>query len=269
MGFWIKRAFKETGIILGVFGTLVTIICIIDFNQIFPELWQRIAVVFAIFAVAFIAAFVKTFLTRKVSVDLGSGRKAVIEFGDLFAKGKRIVIPVNDSFDTEADDILISKKSVHGQFIRKIFKGKKKELDLLIEEQLKDISPCGYYSDGKNGKKKYYPLGTTIPVEQQGRTYYLLAATHFKGNNVEENLSGYYCAVLKLLEYLNSYKAGNPVYLPLLGAGLGRLVNKKEWVLDNLISVFRMSRTPLTDELHIVIHRESVWEEISLNDFKD
>jgi len=256
-------------VILGALGTLITIICIVDFSVIFPKLWQRILLVFTMFAIAFGVAIVKTILTKSVSVDLGSGRKGIIEFGDLFAKGKRIVIPVNDSFDTKVDEIVITKNSVHGQFVRKIFEGTREELDLLIEKQLKNISPQGVYGDEKSGKKKYYPLGTTIPVEQNGKTYYLFALTHFKGNREEGNLLGYYCAVLRLIEYINNYKAGNPVYIPLLGAGLGRLAKKKEWVLRNLISIFRMSRTSLADDIHIVIYRKNIWEKINLNSFRD
>lgn len=117
----IKFAFSEVNTILGVVSAFLTTICVIDFSELCPELSMRICIVCGIFIVAFLAAFIKTMCTRRVKVDLNDGRMAIVECGDLFSGGEVIVIPVNDSFDTIVDDIIIAKKSIHGQFVKRFF----------------------------------------------------------------------------------------------------------------------------------------------------
>lgn len=262
----IKFAFSEVNTILGVVGAFLTVICLIDVNALFPELLTRVLLVIIIFTVAFLASLIKTVMTKKISVDLGDGRKGSVEFGDLFEKADQIVIPVNDSFDTQVDDILIAKGSVHGQFVTRLFERNVNDLNRMIERELKGIESAGTYGEEKSGNKIYYPLGTAITIITAGKTYYLVALTHFEKNVVKPDLQGYYAALLSLIGFLNERTAGRPVYLPLLGSGLARLGREKELMLENILTVLRMSETAIVGELCIVLHR-SDWGKINLHKF--
>lgn len=262
----IKYACSETYTILGIIGVFLAIICLVDFNAIITEMWKRGICVILIFAVAFAVALLKTVMKTRVLVDLENGRSAVIEFGDLFEGEDNIVIPVNDSFDTLVDDIVVAKKSIHGQFIKQA-----RDicwLEQKIEEELKKIVPEGMYGDDKSGKKLYYPLGTTITISVSGKKYYLTALTHFKGNSVETNLLGYYMAILSLIEYLNEHTAGGSTYIPLLGGGLARLGKTKEHELENLLAVLRMSQTPMVGKIHIRLNTD-LRDQINLHRFEE
>lgn len=206
-------------------------------------------------------------MTKEITVDLCNGRKGSVEFGDLFEKADQIVIPVNDSFDTLVDDIVIARGSVHGQFILRLFERNVDDLNRMIEKELSGIEPAGTYGDEKYGKKTYYPLGTAITVIVADKTYYLVALTHFEKNTVKPDLEGYYMALLSLIAFLNDRTAGRPVYLPLLGAGLARLGREKELILENLLSVLRMSETAIVGKLYIVLP-QGEWGKINLHKFK-
>lgn len=249
----LRFALGEVYTFLGVFSTLLTIICLIDFSELVPDFAGRIVCVVIVFAVSYGMAVIRVASTKQTVVDLENGREAVLEYGDLFTSGDRIVIPVNDSFDTLVDDVLIAKSSIHGQFVLKYFEGREKELDRIIEKGLERVKVAGRYTN-KNGKPLYYPPGTVVPVRVGEKTFYLLALTHFRGNTVEPNMKIYYTAVLTLLEYLNKATAGAPVYIPLLGSGLARINREKENELANLLSILRMSRVKIVGGIHIVLH---------------
>lgn len=142
------------------------------------------------------------------------------------------------------------------------------DLNWMIEKELSGIEPAGTCGEEKYGNKTYYPLGTAITVLVAGKTYYLVALTHFEKNTVKPDLEGYYTALLSLIAFLNDRTAGRPVYLPLLGSGLARLGREKELILDNLLSVLRMSETAIVGELCIVLHRGD-WGKINLHKFKE
>lgn len=258
---WIifQHAFDETKTILGVVSAFLTIICLIDFSEIFPQLWIRVLIVCIIFSGAFLAAVLEILFTRWVEVDLGEGRSAVVEYGDLFDTGEHIVIPVNDAFDTLADDTLIAKNSVHGQFIKRYYEDNTEELDTLIAGKLNGVTSLGTYDDDKKGNKTYYPLGTTINIRIGNQNFHLTAVTHFKGNNVHPDLEGYYMAILHLIEYLNSHTSKNDVYLPLIGSDRARLGKTKQFILENLLMILKMSRTPMP-KIHIVLYKRDAKE---------
>lgn len=264
----IKYIWGEANVILSVAGVFVTIICLIDFNSIVPKLWVRVLCVIIIFVISFLGAVLKITCVEHVEVDLENSRRAVLEFADLFNEDDQIVIPVNDSFDTIVDDVLIARKSVHGQFVIRYFENNTEYLDDLIKKALKGYKTEGSYEKEKLGNRDYYPLGTTITIQAAGKTFYLTALTHFNGCTVEPDLAGYYEAILRLFEYLNKMTAGKAVCMPLLGGGLARLGRTKEHILENLLSILKMNKTALPDKIHICLDKQ-LKEQINLWKFKE
>ena len=61
------------------------------------------------------------FLNRKCTFRIRNNLKINIFYGDLFEQKGNIIIPVNEYFDTIVDDKIIAEKTLHGQFVKKIF----------------------------------------------------------------------------------------------------------------------------------------------------
>lgn len=88
-------------------------------------------------------------------IDLKIGKVDLnIKVGDLFKEEGMKVIPVNEYFDTQVDDNIISQTSLHGMYVKEYLKYNDLEsLNSKIEECLKNYK---YEENLKrlNGKKK-------------------------------------------------------------------------------------------------------------------
>ena len=104
-----KQAFSKTGIYLGSFSVIVTIVGIIGFESIFFNYIHRFICVIVILVVAYIVALLKCYFCNKVTVQLGNNRIVYIEYGDLFSKQGVIVIPFNRFFDTIVNDDILNE----------------------------------------------------------------------------------------------------------------------------------------------------------------
>ena len=96
---------------------------------------------FSAFMLSLIYAVWNIIPIRNISLLLRNNIKINIQVGDLFSKKGIIVIPVNTRFDTIADDIIIAKSTLHGQFLQ-YYKAKyqNRDLDKEIEKSLKNIT---------------------------------------------------------------------------------------------------------------------------------
>lgn len=178
-----------------------------------------------------------------------------ISIGDLFdSKYDGIkVIPFNEYFDTTVDDVIISKKSLHGQLI-----DKKKVSISAIDTELKKQKVI----EEKNGKK-VYSLGTSILVND----YLLFAFTKFDNENrAYLTANQYFEAILGMWDGVDINKQSKNVNLPLLGSGnttrFERFVPKTIDLLDHLINSYRMSGIQIKGEaiLRIVLTEHFIKE---------
>lgn len=161
--------------------------------------------------------------------------RLTVEKGDLFTKRGIIVIPVNEYFDTQVGDGIISPSSIHGKWINRFFKEKTQELDQLIESELNETAnKPGLRTEGKN---KIYPLGTCIDIKLDFNIYVLLVLSHFDENNHAFLERKDFSIVLqKLFEHLQRLDlAVNSVYMPLIGTGLSRLGRSPQRILDYIV----------------------------------
>lgn len=86
--------------------------------------------------------------------------------GDLLDQDGHLVIGVCDTFDTETPNI-ISRGSLLGQTLDKLYGGDTKELDRLLNQELTGKNPVGQViKDGKNNK---YEIGTVAVVRHDPR----------------------------------------------------------------------------------------------------
>lgn len=79
---------------------------------------------------------------RSLTILMRPQLQVTVKEGDVLKERGIIVIPVNNYFDTIVDDVIISKKSVHGQFVLQYLAENPdvKQLNKLISDDLKKIS---------------------------------------------------------------------------------------------------------------------------------
>ena len=70
-----------------------------------------------------------------------------------------------------------------------------------------------------------------------------------------------------MIKACNLYSDGFPVVLPLVGTGLSRTKMNQNDVLLFLVNAFKLNRTELNCDIHIVVS-DSVKEEISIMNIK-
>ncbi|MBD0837711.1 hypothetical protein ICC28_03200 [Streptomyces sp. TRM68416] len=152
----------------------------------------------------------------------------VVVRGDLFDQDDaNLVVGFSDTFDTSANDVVISRESVQGQLVDRLYEGRHRLLDDKLRRGLRDVTPLATESPRAKprGRRTRYPIGTTVAVPVGRRRVFALAYSRL-GNDLRARSGP---ADLRLsLEHLWPSVARHgmfkPVAMPLIGAGLARVV---------------------------------------------
>jgi hypothetical protein len=184
-----------------------------------------------------------------------------VRIGNLFDAAGAILVSTNTVFECDVASGKISSQSLQGQFTAKYFTGKQ---NLLIEEVKKGL-------DGLDGPP--YPMGTTIPVNTHGKTFYFTAIATL---NAEGNASTTIPDVKKALNGLWDHvrRAGElqELAVPLIGTGRGRLQVPRNKMIELISESFveASANGKFTDRLVIVIHPDDAKRfQVNLYEVKD
>ena len=185
----------------------------------------------------------------------------IIKEGDIFEEKGLKIIPFNEYFDTNVDDIVIAKSSLNGLFVNKVIEDidalDKYVFDFLQDTHFEKTAPR------KNAKNVKYELGTVVKYEE----YLLLAYSKFDSENKayinKEDIAPLY---MKMWSEIDKYKAGNCVNIPVLGSS--RIVRNAisaysyQQLLELILWSFRVSDVDLCREstLNIIVHSSLVKE---------
>lgn len=267
-----KRVISLFAKILGVLSTLLS------FYLIFCDIPDKykgklgLLIFTAVIVLLYLIIYLYANFLTMVKVEIG-GSTVVVKKGDIFEEEGLKVIPFNEYFDTVVDDKIISKKSLNGQYIERIYKDTVK-LDQLIEndEDLNEPNKISKKNVQRRGKSTKYKLGSSIVVED----YVLTAFTYFNEQNK---------AVLSMVEYINFllefWNEINRVYaqksvtVPIFGSGITRFKGKfYDIEVDELLMImlwtFRLSETRFSfpAKLTIVIY-EDLFDRIDIFSLKE
>lgn len=260
---------------LGVVNLIIGIVSVIISIE---EIKVKLGFIFdifywAIFVVLYVVLFVRANIVKKAKVTVNN-IDVTIKEGDILHQLSLVpncreeinVIAVNEYYDTLVDDNIISKNSVHGQYIKEIERqGKYENLIEKIESDIRTINKEGIIinSDRVQGNKKKYPLGSVVEFE----SYVLTAFTKFDANN-EAYLyaQDYFDFWMNFWRNINSIYSGRTINIPLMGAGITRFRNGKpskqvllETILYSLkISGFDSSCSKF--KINILIHEDDMKE---------
>ena len=213
---------------------------------------------------------------KEIRIDFIRRRRIRVKVGDLFdtERGSIVVIPVNNYLDTQLQHDVIGPRTVHGLFIQHYRdKYPRKNLD---DEITNAISRDGILSSGSvasrrnvSGKLDKYPLGTVVRLFEEDKQYYLVVATEFDENNhVIYQPEKYTYMLLTMMEKINTYNSGHPIYMPIIGSGQTGLNLSKQKTLCHILQCFSLVDHYVTmGGTTIVVHKSDT-KFISLNKVK-
>ena len=195
--------------------------------------------------------------TQSVSVRVPNKDCSVeVRIGDILDHTGAVVISTNTTFDTDTGSGLISAKSLQGQFEAKFFLGKSTELDRMVEDGLSGKT----FEDRPNkqkGKTKNFPMGTVVPLNTHGRTFYFCAmATLSDAGTASTTESDLHAALDRLWSFVRTEGELQELAVPLIGTGRGRIGLTRERVIELIALSFKQATIDgvLTHKLAIVVH---------------
>lgn len=214
-------------------------------------------------------------------LSVNNGHALYLQYGDIFdanevvdsTKRRNIVVPVNRCFDTLVDNRIVSAQTVHGIAFSRLYASGKytvENLSFLIDKSLKNTDYDVLSKKEKpEGKRKRYPVGTVVDLPGYKNEHFFLWALSTFDSNLKAHTSmlEYALAVQKLIESCNADSEGFPIVLPLVGAGLSRTKKEQQDILKYLISAFRINRTEINSDIHIVVHND-MKDEIAIMNIK-
>ncbi|MEU6592368.1 macro domain-containing protein [Streptomyces sp. NPDC046881] len=163
----------------------------------------------------------------------------VVVRGDLFdQEDANLVVGFSDTFDTSTDDIVISRESVQGQLVDRLFEGRHRLLDEHLRRGLREVTPLATESvrAKPRGRRTRYPVGTAVPVPVGKRRVFALAYSRL-GNDLRARSApaDLRLSLERLWPSVALHGLFKPVAVPLIGAGLSRLVELDHTQLLTLI----------------------------------
>jgi len=168
-----------------------------------------------------------------------------VRIGDIFDASGAIMISTNTVFESDVAGGKISPGSLQGQFTAKYFTGDQNALIGIIEEGLKDF-------DGPP-----YPMGTTVPVNTHGKTFYFVAMAEL---NEQGTASTTPQAVEQAMKGLWNYvrKSGElqELVVPVIGTARGRINLTRKKMIEKISESFVNASLEgkFTDRLVIIVH---------------
>ena len=229
-------------------------------------------VALGVILLVYIGILIHANVRRSIRLKINTSEVEVY-FGDIFEDAAELkAISFNEYFDTQVDDKIISKQSLHGQFIEKFYAGRVDVLDDIIaaDEHLLEMI-AGENPMRPAGKKTKYKLGTVCMAEE----YLLIALSRFDANNKAFlEISDYISCLLAFWNEVDGVYAGRTLALPVLGSGITRFrdyenISDQE-LLELIIWTFKLSRIKFTypSKVKIVVW-EKKSEKINLQKLKD
>ncbi|MCK1820919.1 bacterial transcriptional activator domain-containing protein [Streptomyces sp. XM83C] len=190
----------------------------------------------------------------------------VVVRGDLFDQDDaNLVVGFSDTFDTEPDDVVISRESVQGQLVDRLFDGRHRQLDERLRRGLKDIAPLATESmrAKRRGRRTRYPIGTAVPVPVGNRWVFALAYSRL-GNDLRARSApaDLRLSLERLWPAVALHGRFKPVAIPLIGSGLARVVElDRTQLLLAIVETFTRSLADdpaVSPELRIVLRGEDL-----------
>ena len=253
--------------IVGFISTLLSILGISLGDWEKSSFTIKITVVIAVFMLIVLIAYLILGKIFNESIKLTIRHTPVsICYGDIFKKSGMKVIGCDTHFDTRVDDIIISRKSLHGKLVLEHGDTEAIKVAVKMEARRQGL---------KANKQGLYdfPLGTIIKYESNvdNQTYLMLAMTELNSEyEAHTNMAKFEQMLMKMWREIDRVYAGEDVVLPILGTGISRFDDgpkDKEALLRCMLCTLNSSGVSLNANVEVVIYGDT--RDIPLYEYKD
>lgn len=226
--------------------------------------WLKLIIILLIFVLLTVLVFgIKNSIAMKGIMQMVGDNMVKIKQQDIFTHSGLKVIPFNEYFDTQVDDVVIAHNTLNGIFIDS-------HVDDIIDLKTAIENATNVKSLNArliNGRNKYQ-LGRIIRY----RDYLLLAFTHFNDNNSAYlSHTEYEECLIRMWKEIDRLYANIPVCIPLLGSGITRFTDTphkdNKSLLRCLLCTLKMSGVHFKRPITICITKETM-EEINIYELK-
>lgn len=265
----IRTSVKCSLAIVGFIATVMTIMgC--SLNGCIQDSWTRLFFIVIIIVVVAIGVYYALGKMYKDSITFDIKSMPIeILVGDIFAAKGFKVIGCDTHFDTRVDDIVISKKSLHGQLV--LGHGNIDEIKEAVENKAHDLGVSA------NDEGLYeFPLGTVIRYDssKDGQTYLMVALTEIREENGQykayTSMAKFEETLHRMWDEIDGIYASNDITLPLLGTGISRFEGgrkNKEALLRCMLCTLNSCGVDYKANVRVVIHGDV--ENIPLFEYRD
>jgi antiphage defense system Thoeris ThsA-like protein len=163
-----------------------------------------------------------------------------IRVGDVLKQSGNVIVGTNDTLDTQSEAEVISRASVQGQLLERVFSGDRDELDRQIDASICDVT--GVEDTHKQfGKTARYPIGTVAVVRFGGARYFLPAFARMSATlpaHGQATIEDLQVALASTWKAINAGGQREPVHAPIVGSHLARLGVSRTLLAQMLILSF-------------------------------
>jgi hypothetical protein len=184
-----------------------------------------------------------------------------VEVGDLFSYPCHLVIGFSDTFDTDtADEALVARRSVQGQFLHRLLDGDVASLDVQLAEALADVTPVHTETRAakRAGKLVRYPIGTVAVVKDSGRDYFCTAYGRMNNDLVVNcGTDQLWHSLAQLWDAVRVHARWEEIAMPITGSDLARINNMDHSSLLKMILLSFVARSRaqgVCGALTVVVH---------------
>lgn len=177
--------------------------------------WHCLLILLGVYEVVSVLIFLtlRAYQHRSYTTRI-NGKPVTIKIGDLFQEAGWKVIPFNEYFDTQVDDVIIAHNTLNGIMIDDHIDGKIDELNATIKDAASASSKFLPVDD--NGRNRY-PLGRLIPYND----FLMLAFTHFNDQNIAHiGIGEYEQLLIRMWVEMRRVYMGKEITIPLIGTGV-------------------------------------------------
>ncbi|MEU7882984.1 macro domain-containing protein [Microbispora bryophytorum] len=181
--------------------------------------------------------------------------------GDLFDQNDaHLVVGFSDTFETNTEnDFLVSRASVQGQLLHRLYGGDHRALDRELRKALRN-APGTVESRAvkRYGKLTRRPIGTVAVLHQGGRRIFAVAYSRVGADGVraQSSVKDMRHSLDQLWLAVRAEGQHRPVAMPVVGSGLARIYElDREGLIELAVGSFleHARRGRLADELRIVV----------------